>query len=52
MRTIFYSVADIETHKKMTCGYIDKEKAEVKLEELKKENPNGNFKIVYKWASI
>ena len=51
MRTIFYAVLNTDTMVKTSvgCSHI---RAEEKLAEMQKENPKGNYKIVYKWGSI
>lgn len=51
MRTIFYSVLNSDTNEKVLIG-CDSRKAEEKLAEMQKNNPEGNYKIVYKWGSI
>ena len=51
MRTIFYAVLNLDTMEK-TCIGVNHLKAEEKLTEMQKENPKGNYKIIYKWASI
>ena len=51
MRTIFYSVIETKTMKKTSVG-VSLTKAEQKLAELQKANPNANYRIIYKWGSI
>ena len=51
MRTIFYSVVNLDTMKKTFVG-VNHSKTEEKLVEMQKENPKGNYKVVYKWGNI
>ena len=51
MRTIFYGVLNTTTNTKIITG-VHHHKAKEKLAEMQKDNPKGNYKIIYKWASI
>ena len=51
MRTIIYGVLD-RTNNKVAYTNGNIKKAEVKMEELKKENPNIHYIIGHKWISI
>lgn len=51
MRALFYGVLNTKTNEKISVG-VYHHKAVAKMEELKKANPNGEYKIVYKYGSI
>ena len=51
MKAFFYSVINVETKERWSCGCYEKN-ARKKLEELQQANPNGKYKIVYKWGAI
>ncbi len=51
MRLLHYGIHNENTNKVINVG-VNLQKANSKLNELQKANPNNNFKIVYKFTNI
>ena len=51
MRGLFYSILNVDTKEKTFVG-LDSAKAQKVLEQMKKENPNANLMITFKWGHI
>ena len=51
MRTIFYGIMNVETRKIKSVG-CSLTRAEEILSEMQSADPEGNYRIVYKWGNI
>ena len=51
MRLVHYEILNENTKKIINVG-CNSTTAQNKLEEMKKANPENNYRIIYKWLSI